>query len=71
MARFGEEHAPQQVKFHGTPDQESFGVAKKAIVDALALPRRFTARVSAPVGATVRLRIHQPAALAGVLFDRS
>ena len=33
-------------------------MAKKAIVDTLPLPRRFTAKVSAPVGATVRVRLH-------------
>ena len=58
VARFGEDHPLQQIKFYGTPDQESFAVAKKAIVDTLPLPRRFTAKVSAPVGATVRVRLH-------------
>src|SRR5215210_5623888 len=57
-ARFGDDSPLQQVKFYGTPDQESFAVAKHAVVDTLPLPRRFQARVQAPVGATVVYRLH-------------
>ena len=33
-------------------------MAKKAALDTLPLPHRFTARISAPVGVPVRLRFH-------------
>jgi hypothetical protein len=55
---YGEDHPLRQFKFYGTEDRDSFAVAKKAFVDTLPLPHRFTARVSAPIGATVRLRFH-------------
>ena len=62
LARFGEDHPLRSLKFYGTAAgtvlQDAFAIAKKAIVDTLPLPHRFTARVSAPVGATVRLRLH-------------
>jgi hypothetical protein len=56
--RYGEDHPLRQYKFYGTEDRDSFAVAKKAFVDTLPLPHRFVARISAPVGATVRLRFH-------------
>lgn len=58
IADFGEDHPLRQPKFYGAADQEAFGVAKKALVDTLPLPHGFSVRVSAPVGATVRLRFH-------------
>jgi len=57
-ATFGEDHPLRQFKFYGVTDREDFMVVKKALLDTLPLPRRFTARISAPVGATVRLRFH-------------
>ncbi|HEX2173397.1 MAG TPA: hypothetical protein VHL09_13245 [Dehalococcoidia bacterium] len=58
VARFGEDHPLRQFKFYGSEDRDAFAVAKKAFVDTLQLPHRFTVRISAPVGATVRLRFH-------------
>ncbi|HEX2171437.1 MAG TPA: hypothetical protein VHL09_03190 [Dehalococcoidia bacterium] len=58
VARFGEDHPLRQHKFYGTENREAFGVAKKAAVDLLPLPHRFATRISAPVGAPVRLRLH-------------
>ena len=57
-ARFGDDSPLQQVKFYGTPDQEAFAIAKSAVVDTLPLPRRFQARVQAPVGSSVVYRLH-------------
>lgn len=57
-ARFGEDSPLQQVKFYSTPDQEAFAIAKSAVVDTLPLPRRFQARIQAPVGSTVVYRLH-------------
>ncbi len=57
-AAFGEDHPLRQFKFYGVTDREDFMVVKKALLDTLPLPRRFTARISAPVGATVRVRFH-------------
>lgn len=58
IAYFGEDHPLRQPKFYGAPNQEAFGVAKKALIDTLPLPHTFVARVQAPVGSTVRLRFH-------------
>ena len=58
VERYGEDHPLRQHKFYGTEDREAFAVAKKALVDRLPLPRRFRTRISAPVGATVRVRLH-------------
>ena len=58
VAQFGEDHPLRQYKFYGTENREAFGVAKKAALDTLPLPHRFTARVSAPVGIPVPLRFH-------------
>jgi hypothetical protein len=58
VAQFGEDHPLRQYKFYGTENREAFGVAKKAALDTLPLPHRFTARISAPVGVPVRLRFH-------------
>ncbi|HEX2171320.1 MAG TPA: hypothetical protein VHL09_02600 [Dehalococcoidia bacterium] len=57
-ARFGANHPLEQLRFYSAPLQDAFGVAKKAALDTLPLPHAFRARVSAPVGATVRLRFH-------------
>ena len=59
IAIFGEDHPLRQQNFSGlagSADREAFAIAKKACIDVLPLPRRFTARVSAPAGAPVRLR---------------
>ena len=53
QARFGDASPLQQVKFYGTPDQASFAVAKHAVMDTLPLPRRYQARVQAPVGSAI------------------
>lgn len=58
IAIYGDEHPLRQLRFYSTEDQESFAIAKKAVVDHLPLPHRFYARASAPVGAPVRLRFH-------------
>ena len=58
VERYGEDHPLRQHKFYGTEDREAFAVAKKALVDTLPLPRQFTARISAPVGAVMRVRLH-------------
>lgn len=58
VATYGADHPLRPFKFYGSEDRDSFSVAKKAFVDRLPLPHRFTTRVSAPVGATVRLRFH-------------
>ena len=58
VAHYGEDHPLRQHKFYGVENQEAFGVAKKAAVDTLPLPHRFLTRISAPVGAPVRLRFH-------------
>jgi len=58
VEQFGENHPLRPHKFYGTENREGFAVAKKALVDRLPLPRRFRTRISAPVGATVRVRLH-------------
>ncbi|HEX2171321.1 MAG TPA: hypothetical protein VHL09_02605 [Dehalococcoidia bacterium] len=58
VARFGEDHPLRQFKFYGVENRESFGVAKKALIDTLPLPHRFSVRISAPLGALVWLRFH-------------
>jgi hypothetical protein len=56
--RFGEDFPLRPFKFYGTDNKEAFSIAKKAALDSLPLPHRFSARLSAPVGATVRVRLH-------------
>ncbi len=58
VAEFGEDHPLRQFKFYGVDDKEEFMMAKKAALDRLPLPHRFTTRISAPVGVPVRLRFH-------------
>ena len=58
IEKYGEDHELRQFKFYGVNDKEDFMMAKKAALDTLPLPHRFTARISAPVGAPVRLRFH-------------
>ena len=55
---FGDDFPLRPFKFYGNDNREAFSIAKKAAVDSLPLPRRFTTRISAPVGAVVRLRLH-------------
>lgn len=57
-ATFGADHPLRQHKFYGTADRDAFAVAKKAFVDRLPLPHRFTVTISAPVGADVKVRYH-------------
>ncbi|HEX2173940.1 MAG TPA: hypothetical protein VHL09_16015, partial [Dehalococcoidia bacterium] len=58
IEKYGEDHPLRQFKFYGVSDKEEFMIAKKLALDTLPLPRRFTARISAPVGAPVRVRCH-------------
>ena len=62
LARYGEDHPLRALKFYGsaagTEYQDAFGIAKKALLDRLPLPHRFATRISAPVGAIVRFRLH-------------
>lgn len=62
LARFGEDHPLRSIKFYGsaagTALQDPFAIAKKAVIDTLPLPHLFSARIAAPAGATVRLRLH-------------
>jgi hypothetical protein len=60
VSMYGEDSPLRSFKLYGTPEhlQDSFSRAKKALVDKIPLPHRFTARISAPVGMPVRLRFH-------------